>query len=123
MLAAAQGWLRDGMDQHGGKSFVLIAEDAHGARLGFATVAQSRHFTGVPQAELGELVVREDAEGQGVGQALVAACAEWARAQGYAFLALGTGAANTRARRFYQQLGFREEDVRLVKLLDADGAE
>jgi GNAT superfamily N-acetyltransferase len=56
-------------------------------------------------------------EGHGVGQALVAACEQWAREQGYPFLVLATGAANTRARGFYQHLGFLEEDVKLVKQL------
>lgn len=44
-------------------------------------------------------------------------CEEWAREQGYHFLALGTGSANVRARGFYRNLNFLEEDVRLVKLL------
>ncbi len=52
-----------------------------------------------------------------MGQALVAACEQWAREQGYAFLSLETGAANTRAIGFYHHLGFQEEDVRLVKVL------
>jgi GNAT superfamily N-acetyltransferase len=118
MQQAVEEWLVKGMDQQGRESFVFVAEDANGERLGVATVAPSRHFTGTPQAELGELAVRAEAEGWGVGQALVAACVAWARAEGYPFLALGTGAANTRARHFYARLGFLEEDVRLVRRLD-----
>src|SRR5689334_8655280 len=86
MLMTVEHWLAKGMDQHGDQGFVFIAEDGQGDRLGVATVAHSKHFTGAPQAELGELAVREDAQGQGVGQALVAACAEWARAHGYSIL-------------------------------------
>jgi GNAT superfamily N-acetyltransferase len=123
MLRAVDRWLNSGMDQHGGRSFVFIAEDVQGAPLGFAIVEDSSHFTGVPQAELGELVVKEASEGRGVGRALVAACAEWARARGHGFLTLGTGAANTQARRFYQRLGFLEEDVRYVMLLADQSAE
>lgn len=48
---------------------------------------------------------------------LVEACEHWAREQGLPFLVLHTGAANGRARSFYQHLGFREEDVKLVKPL------
>src|SRR5215204_5016853 len=74
MRITAEGWLTDSMNRHGGESFVYIAEAVQGELLGFATVAHSKHFTGVPQAELGELAVREDVQGRGVGQALVAAC-------------------------------------------------
>lgn len=105
------------MAQHGGETMVFVAEDAAGEPLGFATISRSAHFTGVPQAEIGELAVDETREGRGVGAALVAACAGWERAQGHRFLALGTGAANTRAAEYYRRLGFLEEDVRLAKLL------
>jgi putative acetyltransferase len=57
------------------------------------------------------------AEGQGVGTALVAACEQWAREQGYTVLMLSTGAANTRAIGLYHRLGFHDEDVTLTKLL------
>lgn len=117
MLETARGWLEHSMAQHGGETMMFVAEDDGGTSLGFASVSRSAHFTGVPQAEIGELAVDEAREGRGVGRALVSACAEWARAQGYHFLALGTGAANTRAREFYRRLGFLDEDVRLAKLL------
>lgn len=117
MLLTVQEWLVGSLENHGGKTMVFVAEGEQGERLGFATVSHARHFTGVGQAYIGELAVSEAAEGQGVGQALVAACEQWAREQGYAFLSLETGAANTRAIRFYHHLGFQEEDVRLVKVL------
>jgi ribosomal protein S18 acetylase RimI-like enzyme len=41
----------------------------------------------------------------------------WARAAGLGLVALDTGAANARARRFYERLGYREESVKLVKEL------
>ena len=117
MLATAKEWLTASMDDHGKKTFVFVAQRPGGERLGFATVTHSKHFTGAPEAYLGELVVSQDAEGRGVGRALVDACLTWAQSQGYAILALSTGAANEAARRFYDRLGFVEEDVRLVKLL------
>ena len=117
VLATAQEWLAGSIENHGGKTMVFIAEVAQGERLGVATVSHARHFTGVGQAYIGELAVSEAAEGKGAGQALVAACEQWAREQGYAFLSLETGMANTRARGFYHHLGFQEEEVRLVKVL------
>jgi GNAT superfamily N-acetyltransferase len=116
-LKAVEGWLTESIDQHGQKSMVLIAEDEQGARLGFATVAHSTHFTGQPQANIGELATSENVEGRGVGTALVEACERWAREQGYALLAVSTGAANVRELRFYHHLGFSDEDVTLTKVL------
>ena len=69
------------------------------------------------QSYLGELAVREDIEGHGVGNALVKACEEWSRNQGYTLLVLDTGIANEQARYFYQRLGFQEESIKLTKLL------
>ena len=117
MLATVQEWLNGSIENHGEKTMVFVAEGAQGEPLGFATVSHAQHFTGVGQAYIGELVVSEAVEGHGVGQALVEACERWAREQGYGFLSLDTGAANTRARRFYRHLGFQEEDVKLVKVL------
>lgn len=117
MLATVQSWLESSIAHHGTETTVFIAEDEQGERHGFATVSRNRHFTGVGQAYIGELAVSEAAEGRGVGKALVAACEQWAREQGYPILVLDTGAANTRARAFYQRLGFLEEDIKLVKLL------
>jgi ribosomal protein S18 acetylase RimI-like enzyme len=112
-LASAQQWLTADFENHGKQSMLFIAENEQGKRLGFAGVAHNHHFTGEGQAYLGELVVSEEAEGQGAGQALVHACE-----QGYHSLVLDTGAINNeRARRFYQRLGFLEESVKLAKLL------
>src|SRR5438874_12603303 len=70
MLETAQNWLMGSMKRHGSEGIVFIAEDEQGERLGVATVARSRHFTGDPQAELGELAVSENAAGYGAGRAL-----------------------------------------------------
>ena len=68
-------------------------------------------------AHTGELVTSEAVEGQGVGTALVKACEQWAREQEYAVITLTTGAGNTRALKFYEHLGFHNEDITLTKLL------
>src|ERR1043166_732869 len=96
-LKAVEGWLTESMEQHNQKTMVLIAEDEQGELLGFATASHSTHFTGQPQAYIGELVTKEEAEGQGVGTALVKACEQWAREQGYKIITLTTGAGNVRA--------------------------
>lgn len=117
MLVAVQNWLADSIKQHGAQTMLFIAEDEMGERLGIASVARQQNFTGEEQAYIGELATTDAAEGRGAGRVLVEACEHWAREQGLPFLVLHTGAANGRARGFYQHLGFREEDVKLVKPL------
>jgi GNAT superfamily N-acetyltransferase len=116
-LAAFQSWITKSIDQHGQTAMVFVAENDHGERLGFATLSHATHFTGEPQAYVDELATSEAAEGSGVGAALIGACEQWAREQGYRALALSTGAANLRALGFYHHLGFQDEDVKLVKIL------
>jgi ribosomal protein S18 acetylase RimI-like enzyme len=116
-LKTVEEWLAESINQHNQKTMVLIAENEQGEPLGFATVSHSTHFTGQRQAYIGELATSENAEGRGVGTALVEACVQWAREQRYTILTLTTGAGNTRALRFYDHLGFQIEDVKLTKLL------
>jgi len=117
MIATVQGWITESIKQHGNKTMVIVAEDEHGERLGFATVSHDTHFTGEGQAYIGELATSEEAEGRGVGKALAQACEQWARDEGYRILSLATGAANERALGFYRHMGYLDEDVKLVKLL------
>jgi GNAT superfamily N-acetyltransferase len=116
-IATAQNWIIGSIEQHGQKTMVFVAQDDQGERLGFATVAHDTHFTGERQAYVGELATSATAEGRGVGTALIHACEQWARDQGYRILSLSTGAANERALGFYRQLDYRDEDIKLVKLL------
>lgn len=116
-LKTVEKWLTESIEQHNQKTMVLIAENEQSERLGFATVSHSTHFTGQRQAYVGELATSEEAEGRGVGSALVEACEQWAREQGYTIITLTTGAGNTRALKFYDHLGFHKEDITLTKLL------
>ncbi len=114
-LTAARGWIEGSIAGIGPGQAVLVAEDTQGRCLGFVSVSRQRHFTGEEQAYIGELVVAEEAEGQGVGRVLVAGAEAWGREQGYRLIALQTGMANRHARGFYERLGYDEEDVTLVK--------
>lgn len=106
MITAAQGWVEAAIAGSGADRAIFIAEDAAGAVLGFVSVAKQTEFTGEDQAYIGELAVDVSAEGMGVGQRLLATVEAWARERGLPLLVLDTGAANTRARRFYERNGF-----------------
>ena len=117
VAAAARNWVEGSIDAIGEHAAVLVAEDSHGVCLGFASVARKRHFSGEARAYVGELAVAADAEGKGIGRMLMQAVETWAVERGYRCITLETGAANERARGFYQRLGYQEESVTLTRVL------
>jgi len=119
MLGVVQRWIRESIARRGEKAEVFLAVSDEGDALGFATVSEESHFTGETQAYVGELATVPGGEGRGVGAALVRACETWAKDHGYRILTLHTGANNERALGFYHHLGFEDEDIKLVKLVDA----
>lgn len=89
-------------------------------RRGGAFVAQGRQDPvgyalawpeGINAVKLGDLYVRPQHRGRGVGGALVRAVAEFARAQGAAYVHL---TANLEALRFYDRLPFVEQSRNLA---------
>jgi GNAT superfamily N-acetyltransferase len=62
--------------------------------------------------ELVSMYVRPQARGRGVGEALVAAVARWAEAQGAKSLHLWVTETNAPARLLYERLGFSPTDER-----------
>lgn len=89
--------------------------------VGFVHVGTRGHWSGATDAYVGELVVAEDAAGQGVGRLLMARAEQWAREQGHRRLTLETGFGNTGARSFYERLGYVTEEVVLTRELAAPG--
>lgn len=120
MLAAMRRFLLEDLDKMGADATVMVALADDGAPAGVATVAIANNFTGERQAYLGELVVREEAEGRGAASVLLDAVERWARERDLPFVVLDTGTLNTRARDFYTRHGYGEESVRLVKPLSLD---
>ncbi len=66
-------------------------------------------------AAVEDIYVTHEHRSQGLGRALVDACAEWARERGADGVSLQVAAGNGRARKFYDTLGFREVSVYEVK--------
>jgi GNAT superfamily N-acetyltransferase len=73
------------------------------------SVGTRTHFTGDIDAYVGELVVAESMERQGIGAGLPRPAEAWAVERGFERLTLETGAAITRARAFYAAAGHDEE--------------
>ena len=84
----------------------LIARDAEGRAVGFATIywSFSTHATD-RIAVMNDLFVLPDARGTGLADALITACADVARDRGAAELVWQTAKDNARAQAVYERMG------------------
>ena len=97
---------------------VLVAEDSGGKPLGFIHVCgEPDYYTRADCGHIADLVVAPEARGRGVGEVLMMAAEQWARARGYSLLTLNVFVENARARALYERAGFGAETVRYVKEL------
>jgi len=71
-------------------------------------------FTERPHAHLSVLAVTADAEGRGVGSALLDYSQAWAHQRGSDHLTLNSLVTNQRARAFYERRGFAGEYIHYV---------
>jgi GNAT superfamily N-acetyltransferase len=81
--------------------FAFADEVADGQPAGLAAV-----FEADGPAELVSMWVRPAARGRGVGEALISAAADWARARDHDALYLWVAQVNPAARRLYERCGF-----------------
>jgi ribosomal protein S18 acetylase RimI-like enzyme len=72
------------------------------------------YFNLQSHAHLSVLAVSADAEGQGVGTALIDQCIAWAKERGSDRLTLSALVTNSRARALYERKGFTGEYIRYV---------
>jgi GNAT superfamily N-acetyltransferase len=96
---------------------LLIAE-LDGRPVGYSyLVVNTDFFTEKPHAHLSVLAVAKEAEGRGVGSALIEASTAWAVARGDDRITLNVFDGNRRARALYERHGYTKETVRYVKPL------
>ena len=100
--------------------FAVVAEgeagDAASELYGFSFVrVGSELLSETPSAHLEILVVAKDAEGKGVGSALLAEAESEARRRGALTMTLHVFRANERALGLYQAKGFDPELLRMIK--------
>lgn len=74
-------------------------------------VVGAPHHEQPADAGLYAMWVAPEARGQGVGDALITAVADWARTAGYPRLRLDVADANARAVRLYERMGFAPTGV------------
>jgi ribosomal protein S18 acetylase RimI-like enzyme len=105
------------LDSSSSDHAVLVAT-AQDAVVGFVTISCRSHFSGTVDASIDDLVVARSHHRHGVARALLEAADRWARTRELGRVTVETGAANERAVRLYRSAGYREEDLRLTKVLD-----
>jgi GNAT superfamily N-acetyltransferase len=109
--------LRAFFDRSDPRDTLLVAE-AGGRASGFIFLEEKQdYFTLETHGHVGIVVVTSDAEGRGVGAALMRAADAWARSLGYRRLTLNVFDGNRRARAIYEHLGFRPDTIKYQKKL------
>jgi ribosomal protein S18 acetylase RimI-like enzyme len=95
---------------------IYIAENENKLPLGFIHLQPgSDYYNKEPHGHISDLIVSAEAEGQGVGKALMQKAEEWANLHGYRWLTLSVFAQNRRARAIYDKAGYREDILKYVK--------
>ena len=103
---------------------ILMAEDAHGRRLGFIYATISRDgLIGQPLGYVSEFAVAADAEGRGAGRALLDAAEHWSLERGTEAMMLRVFCTNVHARAVYEHLGYEPDVLQLRKRLGAPDGE
>ena len=93
----------------------LVIAEIDGRPAGYAyLVTLIDYFNERPHAHLSVLAVAEDAEGQGVGSALLDHSVAWAKERRSDRLTLSALVTNSRARSLYERKGFGGEYIRYV---------
>jgi len=75
------------------------------------------YFSQQMHAHVSVIAVTGDAEGRGVGRALMAHAEAWARERGHAQITLSVFEGNRRAQALYEKVGYASEMRRYVKRL------
>jgi GNAT superfamily N-acetyltransferase len=102
---------------------ILVAEEEDGRTLlGWCVVhAQEDDIYVIGEertyAYISELFIVEQARGQGLGRALIAACEDWAKSKGLDVMRIGVLPGNRRTAMIYERAGYQPYAVQLRKYL------
>ena len=109
--------LVDALDHPAPDRDLFIAE-MDGTRAGCLLMwTLEDYFANLRHAHVSVLAVTRDAEGRGVGRALMERAERWARERGYRRITLNVFDSNHRARALYERTGYAPETRRYVKEL------
>ncbi|MFQ5759639.1 MAG: GNAT family N-acetyltransferase [Acidiferrobacterales bacterium] len=107
-----QAWL----DGEAPDCLAHVAVDANNTVLGLSLVRLRKEMLShEPSAHLEVLAVAREAEGKGIGRALIVTAENAAQEWGAWTITLHVFANNTRARHVYEELGYSGEIIRYIK--------
>jgi GNAT superfamily N-acetyltransferase len=114
------GWEQPWREQVGAEGgLVLLARDAAGRAIGFATAVERRNpVLGTAHGALETAYVEAEWRRQGIGQRFVEAVEAWCRERGLARVELSVRAANADGLAAWRAMGFTDESYRLRRDLD-----
>ena len=102
--------LADALASPSDECAILVADQPTRGVLGVMLLESRRdYFTNDAHGYVSILAVAAEAEGQGVGRALLKAAEDWARSKRFAKLTLAVFTDNRRAKNFYERQGWRPE--------------
>ena len=102
--------LADALDHPSPGSTLLVAHHRELGVVGILLMDTRRdYFTDEAHGHVSILAVARQAEGQGVGRALLGAADEWGRGRGFRRLTLAVFADNRRAKELYARQGWQAE--------------
>jgi GNAT superfamily N-acetyltransferase len=114
--------LADAMENLAPDSALLVAHHPALGLVGVLLLESRRdYFTDAVHGHVSILAVAREAEGQGVGRALLGAAETWGRQRGYPRLTLAVFTENRRARELYTRQGWRSELETYYKPLEESG--
>jgi ribosomal protein S18 acetylase RimI-like enzyme len=97
----------------------LMVAEVEGVPAGCLHVlTRTDFFTLKPHGHISVIAVTKEAEGRGVGKALMAHAEQWARSLGYGHLTLTVFPANTRALALYKRHGYEVDMISMRKAVD-----
>ncbi|HET8897729.1 MAG TPA: GNAT family N-acetyltransferase [Rhodanobacteraceae bacterium] len=104
------------LDESPPNSFIFVAEDDDGARVGFLHLQKARDFfTGKTNCHVSDLATTPEAEGRGIGRAMLDFVEAWAREHRCQLITLAVFPGNQRARALYDSRGYATDLLRLAK--------
>ena len=104
------------LDEQPANSYVFIAENGEGDRVGFMHLQKTQdYFTNRSNCHISDLAVSPRHEGQGVGKALITHAEDWAREHQCQLVTLAVFPGNQRARALYEAAGYSADLLRLAK--------
>jgi ribosomal protein S18 acetylase RimI-like enzyme len=105
------------LNENSTTSVIFLAEE-NGQKLGFIQLGEEKEFfSGEAHGYIANLAIAKEAEGKGVGKALMNAAEVWAKECGYRYLSLYVFGTNKHARAFYEKLGYNEDSLELTKMV------